>query len=116
MAAFAHIVPLPGTPLYTELREKGKLKYDRWWLSEEFRFGDAPYLPECTSDENLREWCHKARKDFYGIFSILRRMEFGANCGTLKRFSLFYTINLLLKREVNQKRGLPLGIREGYDS
>jgi radical SAM superfamily enzyme YgiQ (UPF0313 family) len=31
-AAFNHVVPFPGTPLYRRLQDEQRLIYDRWWL------------------------------------------------------------------------------------
>lgn len=112
IAAFNHIVPFPGTPLYEELRETGRLTYPKWWLSDEYRFGDAPFNPECGSADTLKQWCHSARRRFYSISSILRRaMDFKGNCGSLRKFALYFGLNLLLRREISQKKGLPLGVR-----
>src|SRR5262249_20460834 len=32
LAAFNHLVPFPGTPLYRRLRDEGRLLTDKWWL------------------------------------------------------------------------------------
>ncbi|MEM7397002.1 MAG: radical SAM protein, partial [Verrucomicrobiota bacterium] len=34
MAAFNHLTPFPGTPLYQRLEEEGRLFYDKWWLDD----------------------------------------------------------------------------------
>ena len=112
IAAFNHIVPFPGTPLYAELREGGRLPCPRWWLSEDYRFGEAPFDPECGSAEVLRQWCHAARRRFYSLVSIFRRaIDFKANCGSLRKLGLYFGLNFLLRREISQKEGLPLGVR-----
>ena len=43
LAAFNHLVPFPGTPLYRELEAEGRLQYPQWWLSEDYRFGQVPF-------------------------------------------------------------------------
>jgi radical SAM superfamily enzyme YgiQ (UPF0313 family) len=113
IAAFNHIVPFPGTPLYNDLDARGRLTYPAWWLSADYRFGDAPYSPECASADVLKEWCHTARRRFYNFPSILKRsMDFRANCGSMRKLGLYFTLNFLLRREISQKRGLPLGVRD----
>lgn len=113
IAAFNHIVPFPGTPLYNRLKRLGQLPCPDWWLSETYRFGDAPFEPQCGSNVMLREWCHTARLRFYNWGSILKRaMEFRANCGSLRKGALFFGLNFMLRREIHQKRGLPLGIQK----
>jgi len=113
VAAFNHIVPFPGTPLYAQLQGAGRLPDAQWWLSDAYRFGDAPFDPECGSADVLREWCHDARRKFYAVASILRRaMDFKGNCGSLRKLTLYFGLNFLLRREISQKRGLPLGVRD----
>lgn len=112
MAAFNHVVPFPGTPLYDELSERGRLTHPKWWLSADYRFGDPPFQPDAASPEALREWCHRARCEFYGLRSIFRRaLDRRANCRHLRRTGLYFMLNVLLRREIRQKRGLPLGLR-----
>ncbi|OVE75570.1 hypothetical protein BVX97_04070 [bacterium E08(2017)] len=110
IAAFNHVVPFPGTKLYDEVREKGKLLYDKWWLSNEYRFGDVPFSPDCGSADQLADWCQHARRTFYSTGSIWKRlMDYKANAKTLKRLGYFLTANLLLKSEVSRRKGLRLG-------
>ena len=45
MAAFNHLVPFPGTPLYRRLQQEGRLRFDRWWLDPRYRFGDVAFHP-----------------------------------------------------------------------
>lgn len=113
MAAFNHVVPFPGTPLYAELEAGGRLTHPAWWLSSDFRFGDSPFRPRDGTPEELRERCHEARCDFYRMSSILRRaLDRRANCRSLHRAGLYFLLNFLLRREIRLKRGLPLGVRD----
>jgi radical SAM superfamily enzyme YgiQ (UPF0313 family) len=110
LAAFAHVVPFPGTPLYRQLEADGSLVHDSWWLSEEFRFGDVPFTPAGFTPEGLRDACHRAREEFYGYGSILRRAFDGqANLRSLSNAQVFFGANAMLRTEVGRKRGLPLG-------
>jgi radical SAM superfamily enzyme YgiQ (UPF0313 family) len=38
MAAFNHLTPFPGTPLYQRLQEKGRLLYESWWLDPTYSY------------------------------------------------------------------------------
>lgn len=114
IAAFNHVVPFPGTPLYKRMEDEGQLTSPKWWLNEEYRFGDPPFRPACGTPDQLCEWCHQARCDFYSMRNILRRArDLQANCGTLHKASLYFAMNLLLRREIRLKRGLPLGLQGG---
>lgn len=113
IAAFNHVVPFPGTPLHDQLAKENRMLYDRWWLNEEYRFGDVPFKAECGSPVYVKEACHTARRRFYSLPSIMKRsMDMRGNCGSLRRLGLYFGLNFLLRREISQKRGLPLGLRE----
>ena len=38
IAAFNHLTPFPGTPLYARLRDQGRLLYEAWWLDEKYSY------------------------------------------------------------------------------
>ncbi len=110
IAAFNHVVPFPGTPLYKELQKKDKLLYDKWWLSDLYRFGEVPFMPECASPKEVQTLCHTARKKFYSLSSIFKRaVNHNANSRTFKKAGLYLALNYLLRKEIKQKKGLPLG-------
>jgi hypothetical protein len=111
MAAFNHLLPFPGTPTYERLEAEKRLVYDKWWLSPEFRFGEVPFHPKSMSRERLHEECLRARERFYSVPSIVRRgvENIPGNCGSLKKVGAYMWINYLLRREVAEKDGLPLG-------
>lgn len=113
IAAFNHLVPFPGTPLYRELEANGRLRHPCWWLDENFRFGDVPFNPCNMSATDLKRRCLKARKRFYGMSSIVRRAcDFQANAGDMEKLARYFSLNLLLRKEVAQKFGIPLGLRD----
>ena len=110
IAAFNHIVPFPGTPLYNEFEKKNKLIYNKWWLSEKYRFGEAPYKPETISAQHLQDLCHKIRENFYSFLSIFRRsVDLIIYCRSIRKIFLYFGLNYLLHKEISQKNGLPLG-------
>ncbi len=114
IGAFNHLIPFPGTHLYRELQAEGRLDSDRWWLEEDYRFGDVPFRPASMAADEIEQRCHIARRAFYNTGSILRRaLDTRANCSGLRRAQYFFGINFLMQREVAQKRGIPLGVRDG---
>ena len=44
-AAFNHLLPFPGTPLYARLEASGRLLRPRWWLDSTYRYGDIAFQP-----------------------------------------------------------------------
>ena len=110
LTAFNHLVPFPGTPLYKRLAGKGRLKYAKWWLHDDYRFGQPPFEPEAMDAAQLEEFCHKARRTFYSWRSIFRRaIEFRCNSRSPHRVWEYFMLNLMLRRELSQKAGIPLG-------
>lgn len=109
IAAFNYIMPFPKTPLYKRFEEEGMLVYDKWWLSEQYHFGDVAFKPKSMTTKELEDRIHNIRKKFYSFPAMMRRMEYEANCKNIFNLALFYSLNLSLRKEIYQKRGLPLG-------
>jgi radical SAM superfamily enzyme YgiQ (UPF0313 family) len=111
LSAFNHLVPFPGTPLHEELRSAGRLPSDPpWWLDENYRFGQVPFTPASgmTATE-IEQNCDRARRAFYTIPSILRRgFDFRCNSKNPGQALAFWRLNLLLRGELSQKKGIPL--------
>lgn len=109
MVSFNHVTPFPGTPLYDQLQLEGRLLYDQWWLDPDYRYGMLPFIPLDMSPEEARQSCLQARRDFYSLRSIfLRFIDFRVNSrGMIGR--RFLPINLLLRREIDQREHYPLG-------
>jgi len=114
MAAFNHLVPFPGTPVYARLRREGRLRLDRWWLDPEYRFGDVAFEPRHMTAEQLAQRCYEARRDFYRFGSVMTRaMDLRANCADVRAAISYFWLNLFSGREAKKRQGLPLG--EGLD-
>jgi radical SAM superfamily enzyme YgiQ (UPF0313 family) len=114
LTAFNHLTPFPGTPLYRRLEKEERLLFDRWWLDPGYRYGMLPFAPEGISPGELEERCIGARRRFFGWRSILRRgLDFRVNSRTLFMGFHFFLINLLMRREVLQRKQYPLG-DEGF--
>ncbi len=109
-AAFNHLVPFPGTPLYRRLQEEGRLRFDAWWLNADFRFGDVAFHPRNMSADELAERCFEARNTFYRFGSILSRAcDLKSNCRDFRSAAIFFWLNLFSGRETRRRQGLPLG-------
>jgi len=109
MAAFNHLTPFPGTPLYERLKEKGQLLYDAWWLDPSYSYNKIPFKPELLEPEELQRLCIKARANFYSVPSILRRFADPVNRSNAFMARHYPLINWMMRREVYQRNDLPLG-------
>ena len=110
IVAFNHLTPFPGTPLYQRLEQEGRLLYDRWWLHPDYRYGMVPFAPRGMTAEMVRQRCLEARAAFYNLPSIVRRgLDLRVNGSSFFMWSNFFVINLLMRREVLQRKDFPLG-------
>jgi radical SAM superfamily enzyme YgiQ (UPF0313 family) len=116
IVAFNHLTPFPGTPLYERLKQEGRLLFDRWWLAPGYRYGMVPFAPRGMTAEQVKQRCIEARQKFYSLASIFRRsVDFRVNSQNWFMWSHFFSINLLFRSEVTQRKDFPLGV-EGYDA
>jgi radical SAM superfamily enzyme YgiQ (UPF0313 family) len=112
LAAFNHLVPFPGTPLYDKLKNENRLLYDAWWLESNYHFGDVAFYPNQMKPEELSNACMKAREKFYSLASVITRFfDFKSNCGNIYNAFQFLSLNLFSKQEIKKRQGLPLGER-----
>lgn len=109
IAAFNHITPFPGTPLERRLREAGRLRFERWWLDDAYRYNMVPFHPKGMSAEALEHHCVQARRRFYAWRSILARGRQRVNRATLYMLANFVAINALHQWDIEGRNGLPLG-------
>lgn len=109
IAAFNHLTPFPGTPLYNKLEQNGELLYDKWWLSDQYRYGDVPMQMGELRPEQIRCYCFSMRKRFFSIKGILRRMMDRWNVHNWYSFKTFLIMNIMFHKELKQREGFPLG-------
>lgn len=110
IAAFNHITPFPGTPLYKRLQEENRLVYDAWWLDSRYRYNEIPFTPRTMAREELERGCLLARKRFYGWRSIAKRFRSHALLREGGRMAFnFWLINAMHQRDVVGRSGLPMG-------
>ena len=93
----------------TQYSSKKRLLYDKWWIDSRYRYGDVPMKTQKLSSAEFRDLWVKARKSFYRIASIVRRALDPWNCNDAFSRKVFFTLNMLFKKEVGQRTGLPMG-------
>lgn len=114
MAAFNHLVPFPGTPLYHRLKQDNRLRTDPWWLDPNYRFGDVAFHPRNMSADELAQRCFAARSEFYRLSSVLyRARDLKSNCQDIRSSATYFWLNLFSAREMRRRQGLPLG--DGFE-
>ncbi len=109
IAAFNHITPFPGTPLYRRMKSEGRLLFEAWWLDDRYRYNMIPYRPKNMSPEELAERCVESRRSFYSWPSILYRASQRVNLRNPWMMLNFLIINAMHQRDVEGRNGLPLG-------
>lgn len=115
MVAFNHLTPFPGTPLYTRLQNENRLLFERWWLDPGYRYGMVPFQNPRMSAEMIEAMCVAMRARFYSLGSIARRsLDFQVNSNNLFMWGNFFVINWMIRKEVLQRRGFPLGDSSDY--
>jgi radical SAM superfamily enzyme YgiQ (UPF0313 family) len=109
LAAFNHLTPFPGTPLFTRLQKEGRLLYDRWWLDERYGYNGIPFQPAAMAPDDIRLGCLRARRRFYTWPSMLRRAFDPVNRADAFMFRNFFLINGMHRVEVAKRDNFPLG-------
>lgn len=109
IAAFNHLIPFPGTPLYRRLESENRLKHPAWWLAESYRFNQVPFTPRGLSGAELQHGCLAARRQFYSLPSIWERQRRARNQADGFLRWHYYLLNLMHQAEVGHRDGFPLG-------
>lgn len=109
IAAFNHITPFPGTPLYDRLADEGRLISDAWWLDERYRYNEVPFRPRSMTPEELEQGCLEARRSFYSWRGIFDRSRQKIHRRSLFMWGNFLAINALHHFDIERRSGLPLG-------
>jgi radical SAM superfamily enzyme YgiQ (UPF0313 family) len=110
LAAFNHLVPFPGTPLYQRLEQEGRLLKPRWWLDPDGRVGDVSFRPKKLEPGELEALCLDARRQFYGWRSIGQRLcDLRANLRNPLMAGIYLGLNLEAHFDIDRRQGLRLG-------
>lgn len=107
IAAFNHLTPFPGTPLYKRLEQEGRLRFARWWLDPEYRYNALPFFPKAMTPQEVTTGCVGARRRFYSWRSIARRSARHWRDGYV--FRNFFLVNAMHRNEITKRDGYPLG-------
>ena len=109
LAAFNHLTPFPGTPLYARLEKEKRLLHERWWLDDHYHYNDLPFRPTHMEPDEVRQQCIAARRTFYGWRSMLKRAFDPVNRREAFMFRNFFLINGMHRTEVATRDRFPLG-------
>ena len=107
IAAFNHLTPFPGTPLYERLKQENRLRFDAWWLDPAYRYNELPFSPKQLAPEEVTQGCVDARRKFYKWPNILKRSM--DNRGDWFMFRNYFPINAMHRNEISLRNGYPLG-------
>tara|TARA_Y100000588_G_scaffold315411_1_gene343473 strand:- start:199 stop:1611 length:1413 start_codon:yes stop_codon:yes gene_type:complete len=116
IAAFNHVTPFPGTPLYQRMVDEGRLLYDAWWLDPSYRYNMIPFSPVGMTPEELAHRCVAARRSFYSWGSIARRARHRVNIRNPYVLANYLVINAMHQRDIDGRNGLPMGDRNWHGS
>jgi radical SAM superfamily enzyme YgiQ (UPF0313 family) len=110
LAAFNHLVPFPGTPLYRRLAAEGRLLTPKWWLDPDGRVGDVTFRPRKMDPAELEALCLEARREFYRWRSICERLvDFRANARSPLMLAVYLGLNVSAHFDIDLRHGLRLG-------
>ena len=109
IAAFNHLTPFPGTPLYARLVKENRMLYEAWWLDDRYSYNRIPFQPRGMGPEELQRGCLAARRKFYSWPSILKRSLAPVNRSNGFMWRNFYLINGLHRNDVSLRDHYPLG-------
>lgn len=107
VANFNPLMPMPDTRLYERMAAENRLIYPRWWLDEDFRYGDAMFHPAAMTPEELTSSCRDARFGFYSQSSILNRSRH--HLMNPMRLAVHFATNSISRRAIHAKQGAVLG-------
>jgi radical SAM superfamily enzyme YgiQ (UPF0313 family) len=107
IAAFNHLTPFPGTPLYKRLQDERRLRFDAWWLDSEYRYNALPFVPKALTPAEVTAGCVAARRRFYAWRNVLKRSTRHWRDSFV--FRNFFLVNAMHRREISQRDGYPLG-------
>ena len=107
IAAFNHLTPFPGTPLYKRLERERRLRFEAWWLDPRYRYNALPFRPVALTPEQVTEGCVAARRRFYSWANIARRSTRHWRDGYV--FRTFFLVNAMHRTEITQRNSYPLG-------
>ena len=111
--AFNHLVPFPGTDLYSRFDEQCKLRYKSWWTDPQCHFGNIYFNPENMAPDELERLCYKYRLKFFRLPNVLfRLLNFKLYWRDIVSLIIFLGVNVFANRETKSRRMLPFGVSD----
>ncbi|MBU1672791.1 MAG: B12-binding domain-containing radical SAM protein [Actinobacteria bacterium] len=92
VAQFATLTPYPGTRIYAQLLEEGRVEPD-FWLDRNWD-SRVVYTPKNMTGDELKVLKEQLHRDFYSYRNIIKRMSFH------RRWSYWFAFNLLYRQTV----------------
>lgn len=108
-AAFNHLLPFPGTPLYNRLKAQNRLLYDKWWLEDNYNYGELAFRPKNLAPEDVSRLCRDARKEFSRLPVVFQRGISSMKQTSPMTWLMFWAMNLRLGEEIDEKLNIPIG-------
>ena len=71
---FNLLTPYPGTQLYNELLQGGRLTHPHWWLDPDYTYGSAVFKPKNISAYELEQGRLRLYRKFYSPISMFKRL------------------------------------------
>ncbi len=106
---FNPLIPMPGTAVYKRMEQDSRLIYKKWWLSDDYRYGETAFVPKHMTPEQLRDGCLKMRTEFYSAGCILKRLFSNPINFIPLNFFVFVLANIISHKEILKKQGQLLG-------
>ena len=107
IANFNPLMPMPGTKLYERMKAENRLTYEKWWLDDNYSYGDAMLKPKNMTTDDLMNSCKNARYKFNTYLNMFRR--YIGTKANIYNPKLFWLANLISKIEIQTKQGKKLG-------
>jgi len=108
------LTPIPGTALYSRLKEEGRLVNPNWWLDYNHQYGTLVFEPKNFTRDELKNLVDQARRKFYSWGSIFNRsLDFESNARSISGGALYYLANYLTRKEILAKEKTFLGLEHG---
>lgn len=110
LAQFNSLIPIPATPLYNRLQAEKRLIYERWWLDDNYRYGETVFYPKNMTPRQLEEGSFRLRRDFGSYGSIAKRaLAPQTNARSPYHLLAYLAMNLASITEIRNKQGEALG-------
>jgi radical SAM superfamily enzyme YgiQ (UPF0313 family) len=106
LANFNPLTPTPGTSLYERLKREKRLIADPWWLSDQYTYGSAHFIPKQMTAKELTDGCFWARTEFNKFSNIGKRFFYNAQ--SFYHMGVYLAANIVSRSEIRKKHGTPL--------